>query len=100
MTSGRLWNYYRDETDDVDDNASDGKSFEYKTKMVGKTPQRPPRPVNEGDADRPPHPPVPTSNVEITIPLKYFSSCWRSLDLPLINCKIEPDLSLTVKSVY
>ena len=28
MTSGSLWNYYRDETDDVDDNALDGKSFE------------------------------------------------------------------------
>ena len=33
MTSGSLWNYYRDKIDDVDDNASDGKSFEYKTKM-------------------------------------------------------------------
>ena len=32
MTSGTLWNYYRDEVDDVDDNASDGKSFMYKTK--------------------------------------------------------------------
>ena len=29
MTSGSLWNYYRDEIDDVDGNASDGKSFEY-----------------------------------------------------------------------
>ena len=36
MTSGRLWNYYREETDDVDDNASDGKSFEYKTKWKEK----------------------------------------------------------------
>ena len=35
---GSLWNYYRDEIDDVDDNASDGRSFEYKTKIVGKTP--------------------------------------------------------------
>ena len=25
MTSGILWNYYRDEINDVDDNASDGK---------------------------------------------------------------------------
>ena len=33
MTSGSLWNYYRDKIDDVDDNASDDKSFEYKTKM-------------------------------------------------------------------
>ena len=35
MTSGSLWNYYRDEIDDVDDNASDGKSFKYGTKIVG-----------------------------------------------------------------
>ena len=38
MTSGKLWNYYRDKIDDVHDNASDGKSFNYKTKIVGKTP--------------------------------------------------------------
>ena len=30
MTSGSLWNYYRDKIDDVDDNDSDGKSYEYK----------------------------------------------------------------------
>ena len=40
MTSGSLWNYYRDEID-VDDNASHGKSFEYKIKKVGNTPERP-----------------------------------------------------------
>ena len=33
MTSGSLWSCYRDKIDDVDDNASNGKSFEYKTKM-------------------------------------------------------------------
>ena len=37
---GNLWNYYRDEIDDVD-NASDGKSFKYKTKILGKTSRRP-----------------------------------------------------------
>ena len=41
MTSRSLWNYYRNEIDDVDDNASDGKSFECKTKIVGNTPERP-----------------------------------------------------------
>ena len=41
MTSGSLWNCYRDEIDDVDDNASDSKSFEYKTKIVVKTPKKP-----------------------------------------------------------
>ena len=27
MISGSLWNYYGDKIDDVDDNASDSKSF-------------------------------------------------------------------------
>ena len=35
MTSGSLWNYYRDEIDDVDDKAADGKSFKYKIKIIG-----------------------------------------------------------------
>ena len=54
MTSGSLWNYYRDEIDGVDDNASDGKPFEYKTKTVGKTPQRPSQPENGENTNRPP----------------------------------------------
>ena len=53
MTSGSFWNYYKDEIDDVNDNASDGKSFKYKTKIVGKTPERPP-PNSDGS-----HPPRP-----------------------------------------
>ena len=67
MTSGSLWNYNRDEIDDVDYNASDGKSFEYKTK-IGKTLARP---GNRGDANRPP---VPILNVEVTISFKYLST--------------------------
>ena len=62
MTSGSLLNYYRDKIDDGDDNASDGKSFKYKTKIVGKTwkrlerpPQLPPNPVGT----QPPRPPQP-----------------------------------------
>ena len=31
MTSGSLWNYYRDKMDDVDDKGSDGKVSNYKT---------------------------------------------------------------------
>ena len=44
MTSGSLWNYYKDEVDDVYDNASDGNSFNYKTKIVGNTPEGLPQP--------------------------------------------------------
>ena len=81
LASGSLWNYYRYEIDDADDNASDGKSFEYKTKIVENTPERP---GNGGDPNRPP---VRILNVEVTIPLKYLSNFWRSLDLPLKTMK-------------
>ena len=74
MTSGSLWNYYRDKTDDVDDNASDVKPdiiVEYKTKIIGKTSEKPPQPGNLGDANQPP---VPTLIVEVIITLKYVSN--------------------------
>ena len=77
-------------------NASEGKSFKYKTKITGK---RPPQPGNEGDADRPARPPVPTLNVEVTVPPKYLNNFWRSLNLPLINCAVELDLSWTKECV-
>ena len=80
-TSGSLWNYYRDEVYEVDSNAL-GKSFEYKTKIVGKTPARS---GNEGDANQSP---APTFNVKATIPFKYLTNFWRSLNLPLINHEI------------
>ena len=86
-TSRRLLGYYRDEIDDVDGNALDGKSFEYEAKIVRNAPERP---GNEGDANPSP---VPTLNVEVTIPLKYLDNFWRSLVLSLINCEIELDLS-------
>ena len=35
-TPGSFWNYYLKETDGVDDNSSQGKSFKYKTKITGK----------------------------------------------------------------
>ena len=31
MTSGNLWNYYRDVVDNINDSASHGKSFKYNT---------------------------------------------------------------------
>ena len=51
ITSGRLWNYYRDKMNDVDANDSvlDGKSFEYKAKILRETPKF----GNPGDADQP-----------------------------------------------
>ena len=36
MTSGRLWNYYRHEIDNVSDDASNNKSLKNKKKLLGK----------------------------------------------------------------
>ena len=79
MLSGSLWNYYRDEVFDVNNNASDGKLLKYKTKIVWKTPERPERPPKTENPDRtqpprPLQPPVPTLKVEFTISLKYFTT--------------------------
>ena len=88
MTSGSLWNYYRDKiNDNVNENNADNnrinnektvasKYFEYKTKLIGSTPNN----SNILDA-------------EVVVPPKYLSNFWRSLDLPLINHEIEFDLS-------
>ena len=32
------------------------------------------------------------NGVKIAVPLKYLSSFWRSLGMPLINCKVELSL--------
>ena len=48
------------------------KSFKYKTKIIGITPN------NENRL-----------NAEVVVPLKYLSNFWRYLDFQLINCEIE-----------
>ena len=95
MASEILWNYYKDEVNDsVDETDNNDKMinnnkrttsicFKYKTKITGKTP-------------------VNTSRLfaEVLVPLKYFSNfCCRSLDLPLINGKIEFGLSWSKKFI-
>ena len=51
------------------------KSFDYKTKLIGSTPN------NDSRLD-----------AEVVVPLKYFNNFSRSLDFLLINCEIELDL--------
>ena len=87
VTSGNLRNYHSDEVNDSENNDGNNfriyinkttrsKSFEYKTKLIGTAPD---------DGGR--------LDAEVVVPLKYLSNFWRSLDLPLINCEIELDLS-------
>ena len=58
------------------------KYFEYKTKIIWSSP------ANSNTLD-----------TEIVAPSKYCSNFWKSLDLPLIDCEIELDLSLSMKHV-
>ena len=53
------------------------KSFEYKTKLIGGTPNN--NNILDGEV----------------VSLNYLSSFWRSLDLSSINCLRELDLSLS-----
>ena len=101
-----MWSYYRDEIDGIDDMASQGISF-VKTKIIGKVlewPPRHPRPSQlppNPDGSQLPRPSQPLQpqvlilNVEGALPLKYLSKFWGNLDLSLINCEVELDLSWT-----
>ena len=76
-TSGSLWHFGRDEiinNADVtnDDNAP---SFKHKASLIGNT-------ENNGRKNE----------VKIAVPLKYLSNFWRSIEMPLINCKVELSL--------
>ena len=93
MTSGSLWNYYRDKMNDANENKAannrtdknktiTSKYFKYKTKLIGSMPH------NNNILD-----------TEVVIPLKYLSNFWRSLDFPLISCKTEHDLSWSKESI-
>ena len=66
-TSGGLWQYYRD---NPNDNITQSESFKYKVKITGKT-----------------HAADNTKDFRIAVPLKYLSNCYRTLEMPLINCK-------------
>ena len=72
-TSGSLWFFKRDEINtDANVSPANSSSFKYKSSIIGNT-----------EADR-------TKNgVKIAVPLKYLSNFWRSLEIPLINCKVE-----------
>ena len=68
-TTGSLWQYFRDESNDEIRNS---KSFKSKIKITGKTP------VNDNEKD-----------VKIMVPLKYLRNFWRTLEMPLINCEVN-----------
>ena len=93
-TIGSLYNYYRDELSDDNNNPNNFpntnvvnlSALGYKNKITGNTNN-----VAEGadghDANR-----VGTQDVELAIPLKYLGNFWRALNIPLISCEVFLEL--------
>ena len=85
-SSATLYQYKRDEPpeDDAvaDLTADKSDSFKYKIKLLGNIPQL------DADAAR-----VGRLNVKIVVTIKYLSNFFRSLEMPLINCKIKLNLT-------
>ena len=80
-TTGSLWNYYRDEPSDSF--FSNSESFKYKTSITGNT-------YNVGDGEEGYDGTKDGKDeTEVVIRLKYLSSFWRSLNIPIINCEVE-----------
>ena len=62
-------------------NTDNVRSFKYKAKLSGNTVAQP----NPNEA----------INSATAVLLKYLSNFWRSLEIPLINCKVELKLQWT-----
>ena len=80
-SSATLYQYERDEPpDDLAQNlaTNNSSSFKDKVNLLG-------NPVIANNIAR--------LNVKIVVPLKYLSNFFRSLEMPLINCKIKLDLT-------
>ena len=91
-TTGSLYNYYRDElTNDNNNNFANrnivhSNAFKYKNKIIGNMYN-----VDAAAAGHDANKNV-TQEVEIAIPLKYFGNFWRALNIPLISCKVSLEL--------
>ena len=75
-TSASLWQFKRDAIEGDVDLAVDAQhisnnssSFKYKSSFI-----------------------TNRNGVKIAVPLKYLSNFWRSLEMPLINCKVALSL--------
>ena len=81
-SSATLYQYKRDEPPEdnaIDDlTANNSNSFKYKVSLLD----------NPVVADN-----IVKISVKVVVPLKYLSNFFRSLEMPLINCKIELNLT-------
>ena len=75
-STGSLYQFKRDEPpDDNADVANNTSSLVYKSKLICGT-----------DDNN-------VNNVKFVVPLKYVSSFFRSLEMPLVNCKTDLELT-------
>ena len=92
-SSATLYQYKRDEPPENDAVADltddDSSSFKYKIKLLGNVTRV------AGNAAG-----VRRLNVKIVVPLKYLSNFFRSLEMPLINCKIKLNLTWKKNAYY
>ena len=85
-TSESLWLFKKDEppADNVDLNVNNGvfnsESFKHTAALVEKTA------IAAGENSF-------VKDTKIVVPLKYLSNFWRSLEMPLINCKVNLELN-------
>ena len=82
-TSGSFWQFKRDEVpaNNADLTIDNSQSFKYKAALLGKTANA----VNNTNSS--------VKDAKIVVPLKYLSNFWRSLEMPLINCKVHLELN-------
>ena len=81
-SSATLYQYKRDEppgANAINDLTTDTSNyFKYKVSLLG-------NPVLDGN--------ITKRSVKVVVPLKYLSNFFRSLEMPLINCKIKLNLT-------
>ena len=88
-SSATLYQYKRDEPPEANAianlTANNSSSFKYKVNLLGDG-------NVVGDRVR--------LNVKVVVPLKYLSNFFRSLEMPLINCKIKLNLTWGKNAYY
>ena len=82
-TSGSLWKFKRDEVlaKNADLAIDNSQSLKYKAALLEKAADA----VNDTNSS--------VKEAKIVFPLKYLSNFWRSLEMPLINCKVFLELN-------
>ena len=78
-----MWQFKRDEVPagNVDLTINNSQSFKYNAALLRKTAAA----VNNTNSS--------VKKVKIVVRLNYLSDFWRSLEMPLINCKVDLELN-------